>query len=111
MSEAPEGREGFFKRVYDMVEQVPKGCVASYGQIAKLIGAPRCARQVGFALHANPRPGITPCHRIVFADGRLSDGFAFGGPHVQRAMLEDEGVVFYDDMHVDMKACRWQAGL
>lgn len=104
-------RESFFSRVYEMVEQIPEGCVASYGQIATLIGAPRCARQVGYALRANPRPGITPCHRVVFADGRICEGFAFGGPEVQRALLEDEGVTFYDDLHVNMDRCRWQAGL
>lgn len=104
-------RDGFFERVYDMVEQIPRGTVATYGQIAALIGAPRCARQVGFALHANPRPGITPCHRVVFADGRVCEGFAFGGPDAQRALLEDEGVTFRDDTHVDMRTCRWQAGL
>lgn len=66
----PTGKEGFFERVYQMVEQVPEGMVATYGQIAKLVGEPRRARYVGYALHVNPRPGIIPCHRIVFADGR-----------------------------------------
>lgn len=50
-------REGFFERVYDMVEQIPEGMVATYGQIARLVGEPRKARYVGFALHSNPRPG------------------------------------------------------
>ncbi|MDO4437324.1 MAG: MGMT family protein [Coriobacteriaceae bacterium] len=109
-SSSPD-REGFFNRVYDMVEQIPRGCVATYGQIAQLIGARGCARQVGYALHANPRPGITPCHRVVFADGRICEGFAFGGADAQRALLEDEGVVFRDETHVDMKRSRWQAGL
>lgn len=104
-------REGFFKRVYDMVEQIPRGSVATYGQIAQLIGAPRNARQVGYALHANPRPGVTPCHRVVFADGSICEGFAFGGAKAQRALLEEEGVVFKDETHVDMGRSRWQAGL
>lgn len=94
-----------------MVEQIPYGQVATYGQIARLVGEPRKARFVGFALHSNPRPGITPCHRVVFADGSVCTGFAFGGPEVQRALLEDEGVTFVDETHVDMKACRWEAGL
>lgn len=72
--------DGFFNRVYDMVRQVPRGMVATYGQIAKLVGEPRRARYVGYALHVNPEPGTIPCHRIVFADGRLAEGFAFGGP-------------------------------
>lgn len=104
-------REGFFERVYAMVEQIPEGMVATYGQIAKLIGAPRNARYVGFALHSNPRPGIIPCHRVVFADGRITDGFAFGGPDAQRALLEQEGVGFRDPMHVDLEHYRWPAGL
>lgn len=104
-------RGGFFERVYEVVEQIPPGMVASYGQVAKLVGEPRRARYVGFALHANPRPGEIPCHRIVFADGRLAAGFAFGGPGVQRKLLEAEGVTFVDDDRVDMRACRWPAGV
>lgn len=104
-------REGFFDRVYTMVEQIPCGMVATYGQIATLVGAPRSARYVGYALHANPRPGEIPCHRVVFADGSLAKGFAFGGPDVQRQLLEAEGVSFLDDGRVDLTVCRWSAGL
>ena len=103
--------EGFFERVYDMVEQIPCGQVATYGQIARLVGEPRKARYVGFALHSNPRPGVVPCHRVVFADGGICEGFAFGGPDVQRSLLEQEGVTFRDETHVDMATCRWEAGL
>lgn len=104
-------RDGFFSRVYETVEQIPEGFVATYGQIAKLVGEPRRARYVGYALHANPRPGEIPCHRVVFADGRICEGFAFGGPEAQRALLEDEGVAFRDDTHVDLAVSRWPAGL
>ena len=104
-------REGFFERVYTMVEQIPRGMVATYGQIARLIGEPRRARYVGFALHANPRPGIVPCHRVVFADGSLCEGFAFGGIDVQRNLLEEEGVRFTPAGKVDLAACRWPAGI
>lgn len=104
-------REGFFERVYRVVEQIPEGRVATYGQVAKLAGAPRSARYVGYALHANPRPGVVPCHRVVFRDGSLASGFAFGGPGVQRALLEDEGVTFRDGDRVDLERCRWEAGL
>ena len=103
--------QGFFDRVYEIVEQIPVGMVATYGQIAALAGAPRRARYVGFALHSNPRPSEIPCHRVVFADGRLAAGFAFGGPGAQRALLEAEGVTFTDPEHVDLARCRWQAGL
>lgn len=107
----PTAKEGFFERVYQMVEQVPEGMVATYGQIAKLVGEPRRARYVGYALHVNPRPGIIPCHRIVFADGRLAPGFAFGGPEAQRELLEAEGVSFLADGRVDLSANRWLAGI
>ena len=103
--------EGFFERVYEVVEQIPEGMVATYGQVALLAGRPRSARYVGYALHSNPRPGQIPCHRVVFADGRICEGFAFGGPDAQRELLMGEGVTFADPMHVDLGACRWPAGL
>lgn len=52
--------EGFFERVYEVVEQIPEGMVATYGQVALLAGRPRSARYVGYALHSNPRPGEIP---------------------------------------------------
>ena len=102
---------GFFEKVYDVVTQIPEGMVASYGQVAKLAGAPRRARYVGFALHRNPRPGAIPCHRVVFADGRLAPSFAFGGEDAQRHLLEAEGVTFLPDGRVDLTHHRWPAGL
>lgn len=88
------GTESFAQRVYRIVCQIPKGKVATYGQIAALLGAPRSARYVGFALHANPQPGVIPCHRVVFKNGACAPGFAFGGPDEQRKLLEEEGVSF-----------------
>ena len=82
----------FFDRVYRAVKQIPQGKVATYGQIACAVGAPRCARQVGFALHVNPEPIITPCHRVVNRFGSLAPAFAFGGEGVQKQLLESEGV-------------------
>lgn len=100
----------FFDRTYEMVQQIPQGRVASYGQIARMLGEPRKARFVGFAMHASPgMAGGVPCHRVVFKDGSLAPGFAFGGPDVQREMLEEEGVSFLDDGRVDMKQCSWEA--
>lgn len=97
----------FTRRIYDTVRQIPRGCVASYGQVAALAGNARGARGVGFALHRNPEPGVIPCHRVVFSDGRLAPGFAFGGPEAQRRMLEAEGVTFLPDGRVDMPRHRW----
>lgn len=97
----------FTLRIYEVVKQIPKGRVASYGQIAMLAGNPHGARGVGFALHHNPEPGVIPCHRVVFKDGSVCTGFAFGGPEVQRAMLAAEGVPFLPDGRVDMARARW----
>ncbi len=97
----------FFERVYKVVMLVPEGKVSTYGDIAKAIGAPRASRQVGWALHGNPYQGTVPCHRIVFRDGSLTDGFAFGGKDVQKALLLSEGVGFSEEFKVDMKNFRW----
>lgn len=97
-----------FDLIYDVVRRIPQGKVASYGQVAALAGNPRWARVVGYALHRNPEPGVIPCHRVVMADGRVAPGFAFGGPDVQRALLEGEGVRFRDDGTVDMAVYQWR---
>ena len=99
----------FSESVYEVVRQIPPGCVASYGQVARMVGRPRGARLVGFALHANPEPGIIPCHRVVFRDGSLAPGFAFGGEDEQRRLLLGEGVSFLGDGRVDMARCQWEA--
>lgn len=102
--------ETFFERVYGVVKQIPAGRVASYGQVARMLGEPRKARFVGYAMHASPgMAGGVPCHRVVFADGRLADGFAFGGPGEQRRLLEAEGVGFTPDGRVELDAYRWEA--
>lgn len=98
----------FFERVYEVVKEIPQGKVATYGQIARLMGAPRCARQVGFALHANPTPVVVPCHRVVNKEGRLAPAFAFGGSEVQQMLLESEGVVA-EDGKVDLSIYLWEA--
>ncbi len=98
---------GFFERVYQFVKTVPAGKVTTYGDVAKAIGAPRCARQVGWALHCNPQPGIIPCHRVVFSSGSVCTGFAFGGPEVQKAMLEAEGVEVSEDFKINLKKYRF----
>ena len=70
---------GFFDKVYEAVKKVPCGKVTTYGDVARLCGNPRMARQVGWALHCNPQPGVIPCHRVVFSSGSVCTGFAFGG--------------------------------
>ena len=84
------------KRIYEAVKRIPKGRVATYGQVAAMAGNERMSRAVGNALHKNPTPGIVPCHRVVDAKGRLAGGFAFGGMEAQAALLADEGVEVKD---------------
>ncbi len=99
----------FFSRAHDVVRRIPEGKVASYGQVARLMGEPRRARFVGYAMHASPgMAGGVPCHRVVFKDGRLAGGYAFGGPDVQRSLLEEEGVGFLEDGRVDMARFCWE---
>lgn len=97
----------FFENVYEAVQLIPRGKVATYGQIARMIGAPRSSRAVGYALHANPRPGVIPCHRVVNREGRLAPAFAFGGPEIQAQLLESEGVEVGEDFTVDLGKYLW----
>lgn len=96
-----------FELIYAAVEKIPCGKVATYGLIAALVGNPRLARVVGYALHVNPRPGIIPCHRVVNRNGFPAPGFAFGGEGIQREMLISEGVKFEDDGHIDLAKYGW----
>ena len=96
-----------FEEIYKAVLKIPKGKVATYGQIAAIIGHPRAARQVGWALHVNPMPGVIPCHRVVNRFGRLAPEFAFGGRDVQKALLTEEGVEVRDDYTVDLTLYLW----
>lgn len=100
--------ESFFCSVYEIVKQIPSGKVATYGQIAKMLGAPRSSRAVGYALHANPDHDKIPCHRVVNRFGGLTPAFAFGGENMQRQYLEKEGVIFLQDGRVDLEKCLWK---
>ena len=95
----------FFERVYQAVRRVPVGHVTTYGDIARAIGT-KDSRRIGHALHANPTQE-TPCHRVVFADGSLATGFAFGGPKEQLRLLEFEGVVFTPEGKVNLTISRY----
>lgn len=97
----------FFQTVYTVVCEIPRGCVASYGQIARMCGNPRASRAVGYALHVNPQPGVIPCHRVVNREGRLAPAFAFGGADAQRQLLEQEGVAVDKSGCVDMAKYCW----
>lgn len=94
--------DGFRQQVYRCVRSIPAGRVSTYGRIAEACGKPRASRAVGTALHTNPEPGRTPCHRVVNREGRLAPAFAFGGTDAQRRLLEGEGVEVSPEGYVDL---------
>lgn len=99
-----------FERIYAIVRQIPRGKVATYGQVARLAGSARWARVVGYALHANPDPEHIPCYRVVTKDGNVSSAFAFGGRNRQTELLLADGVEF-ENGHVVMEKYGWETPL
>ena len=96
-----------FQKIYEQVKKIPRGKVATYGQIALMAGNPRWSQIVGYALHSNPEPGIIPCHRVVNKEGKLAKAFAFGGENMQKELLLNEGVVFLDEDTVNLEKSRY----
>jgi len=92
-----------------MVREIPEGRVATYGQIARLIGHPRNARQVGYALAALPDEHDVPWHRVVNAKGEISARAKPGFEDYQRILLEEEGVEFDGNSRIFMKLFAWDA--
>lgn len=80
------------KRIYEAVKHIPKGYVATYGQVAQMAGNPKMSRAVGNALHKNPNPNEIPCYRVVNSKGELSGEFAFGGEEAQAKLLRADGI-------------------
>jgi methylated-DNA-protein-cysteine methyltransferase-like protein len=100
----------FFERVYLVVLQIPPGKVASYGQIAALLGHPQAARTVGWALNALTREQATevPWQRVINSAGRISLSRADLSADIQRTLLEGEGVEFDETEHVDLRRFGWR---
>lgn len=94
--------EDLIYEVLSVVEEIPVGKVATYGQIAKLIGRDRNARLVGKVLSMAQFYGKYPCHRVVNHSGRLAPGWT-----EQYDLLKQEGVVMKNDRHADLKFCKW----
>ena len=97
--------KGFYQQVYDLVAKIPAGKVITYGDIAKMLGHPRAARFVGYAMRAVCEADNLPWHRLTFADGRLWDG---EWEKVQRDLLTAEGVGFTKDGKIDVDKHRWR---
>ena len=95
-----------FSKIYEVVKRIPEGKVATYGQIAFAAGNPHWSQVVGYALHANPDPGTIKCHRVVNRKGKLSEAFVFGGAHMQRELLQSEGVEVSEEGIVDLARYR-----
>lgn len=102
----PETR-AFLEKVYDIVARIPPGKVATYGQISMLAGRLHGARIVGHAMQNTPMERNLPCHRVVNSSGKLAPQYAFGGSHIQRGMLEREGVTFRPNGTIDVKRNIW----
>lgn len=98
-----------FEQIYAVVERIPRGKVATYGQVARLAGNPRWSRVVGYALHVNPDPARIPCFRVVNRFGEVSAAFAFGGGNRQVELLQGEGVEFDENGRV-MPSYFWESG-
>lgn len=94
-------RKELLERVYKLVRKIPRGKVTTYGIIGKKLKM--SPRVVGHALHLNPDYDLTPCHRVVDRNGRVAPGYAFGGKDVQKKLLEQEGVLFKDESHVNLR--------
>ena len=95
-----------FEAFYAVVRQIPAGKVATYGQVARLAGMPRCARTVGSAMAGCAEPAV-PCHRVVDRFGGTKACFDTYAVGTQRALLEAEGVPFRPDGTVDLERCLW----
>lgn len=99
-----------YARIYAVVRRIPRGRVATYGQVAALAGRPGHARQVGYALHALADGADVPWQRVINHRGEVSPRVEPFYEPLQRALLEAEGVVFDGRGRVDLDRFRWEPG-
>ncbi|MGZ8811613.1 MAG: MGMT family protein [Thermoanaerobaculia bacterium] len=96
-----------YLKIYRIVRQIPRGRVATYGQVATLAGLDGHARQVGYALHALPSSMKVPWHRVVNARGEVSARTSGDWHELQRKLLDAERVKFDERGRIDLKRFRW----
>ena len=96
----------FKDKIYQLARQIPKGKVATYGQLAEMAGSPGAARAVGMCMKTNPDAPHTPCHRVVASNGKLTGYSAGEGIKTKKQMLMDEGVFFLGD-RVNLLKSQW----
>ena len=99
----PEEARTFGADVLNIVSQIPRGKVTTYGHIASLAGWPSHSRMVGRTLRYTPGAELLPCHRVVNKDGRTAPGWSR-----QRVLLEEEDVIFKANGRVDMEKYLWE---
>jgi methylated-DNA-protein-cysteine methyltransferase-like protein len=100
--------KGFFEKVWRIVALIPRGKVATYGQIASMLDSPRAARTVGWALHSTPEELDIPWQRVINSKGMVSIDCGEHDPNLQRVLLESEGVVFDARGYIDLALYQWQ---
>lgn len=103
-------RETRLRRIWQTIQDIPRGCVASYGQVAEIAGIPRGARQVGYALRHAPQDMALPWHRVITASGRSAFDPNSRAFRTQRDRLADEDVIMLNGK-VDMRRHRWEPDL
>ncbi len=100
--------DGAYERIFAVVRRIPRGRVATYGQVADLAGLGGHARQVGYALHTLSGDSDVPWQRVINARGQVSPRGEPGGDRIQRSLLEGEGVRFDGSGRIDLDAYRWR---
>ena len=100
-------RASFFQRVYRIVQRIPAGQATSYGAIARMLGNPRGARTVGWALHSLPEGSDVPWQRVINSQGRISTSCREHSARVQRELLEAEGICFDERGYIDWERFGW----
>ena len=103
----PAKNDNYFERVYEVTRQIPYGKVTSYGAIAKVLGASRSARMVGWAMNASHNLEDVPAHRVVNRNGLLTGKHHFDGTNLMQQLLESEGIVVIDNKIIDFEKHFW----
>jgi methylated-DNA-protein-cysteine methyltransferase-like protein len=99
--------DNFFERVYAVARQIPYGKVTSYGAIAKVLGAARSARMVGWAMNASHNLEDVPAYRVVNRKGLLTGKHHFDGTNLMQQLLESEGIEVIDNQIIDFEKHFW----
>lgn len=106
---APSGKRDalFFEQVYDVVRQIPRGRVTSYGAIAAALGTKKSARMVGWAMNSAHALAHVPAHRVVNRQGLLTGKMHFATPDTMQQLLEGEGIIVQNDQVQDFETLFW----